>query len=49
MEQLHVLCVVSSMQKLYVVMVSICVSKRSINCKGVVSSVTVITTRAKDV
>ena len=31
------------------VIVSICVSKRLINYKGVVSSVTVITTRAKDV
>ena len=47
------------MQKLYVVqrsnskhlcvIVSICVSKRLINYKGVVSSITIITMRTKDV
>jgi len=52
MEQLHVLRVVSSMQKLYVVQRSNskhCVSKSLITYKGVVSSITIITTRTKDV
>ena len=52
MEQLHVLRVVNSMQKLYVVQRSnskhLC-EQKLINYKGVVSSVTVITTRTKDV
>ena len=51
MEQLHVLHIVSSMLKLYVVqrINSKHLLKMLINYKGVVSSITIITMRTEDV
>ena len=49
MQQLHVAGAVNSVQKLCVVEVSICASIRLINCKGVVSSVTIISMGTKNI
>ena len=53
MEQLHVVGAVNSMQRLCVVQKSrskqFCASIRLINYKGVVSSMTIISTRTKNI